>query len=194
MAEDSGYWRTAARKVSERSVPGLVQVEAADCDAFAAVVDGEPAGVLMEPIQGEGGINLYPADYAARVRELCDKNNLTLIFDEVWTGCGRTGRWFAHQHFRRSDGSVILPDIMTLGKAVGGGLPVGVMFAKPELAKLLVPTTHRSTLGGTAICMAASRTIFDVIEREKLLNTASTLGEWAMSRLANDRKLAPKVA
>jgi acetylornithine aminotransferase len=175
-------------------VPGFINVEPGNFDALSAAVDGETAGILMEPIQGEGGINLYPPDYAAKVRKLCDEKGITLIFDEVWTGCGRTGKWFGHQFFADENGKPITPDIMTLGKAVGGGLPVGVMFAKPHLAKLLVPGKHGSTLGGNPICMAVSRTIFDVIERENLLEHAARLGEHATSRLRNESRIAGKVA
>ena len=137
------------------------------------------------------------------VRELCDERGLTLIFDEVWTGCGRTGKWFAHQHFRgnaakpqaagESAACAVEPDIMTLGKAVGGGLPVGVMYAKPDLAKLLVPGTHGCTLGGNPICMAVARTIFDVIESEKLVDHAASLGELAFAKLRNDPKLKDRI-
>ena len=107
-----------------------------------------------------------------RCAKLCDEKNITLIFDEVWTGCGRTGKWFGHQHFTNADGSVITPDIMTLGKAVGGGLPVGIMFAKPQLAALLTPGKHGSTLGANGICMAVTKAIFDTIERDGLLEHA----------------------
>jgi acetylornithine/N-succinyldiaminopimelate aminotransferase len=175
-------------------VPGFIQVEPGDIHALESAIDNETAAILMEPVQGEGGVNVFAPEYPIKVRELCDRLGLTLIFDEVWTGCGRTGRWFAHQHFRKPDGSNITPDIMTLGKAAGGGLPVGVMFARPELASLLVPSTHGSTLGGNAICMAVTKAIFDVIEREKLLANAATLGEWAMSRLQNDARLTHKIA
>ena len=178
----------------EPAVPGFTQVEAGDFEALKNAIDAETAGILMEPIQGEGGIYLYPPEYPRQVRELCDSQGLTLIFDEVWTGCGRTGRWFGHQHFVRSSGAIIEPDIMTLGKAVGGGLPVGVMFAKPELARLLVPGTHGSTLGGNGICMAVARTVFDVIERERLLEHAAAMGELAVARLQNDSRVAAKVA
>src|SRR5437667_1408396 len=132
--------------------PGFIQVEAGDFDALAAAVDDQTAGILIEPIQGEGGVNVHPDGYLQRVRRLCDQRGLTLIFDEVWTGCGRTGKWFAHQHFCRKGSGLrvqgsashapapssteprspnpepscsVEPDIMTLGKAVGGGLPVG---------------------------------------------------------------------
>jgi acetylornithine/N-succinyldiaminopimelate aminotransferase len=176
------------------AVPGFVQVEAGDFDALAAAVDAETCAVLMEPIQGEGGINVYPEGYAARVRKLCSDNNLTLIFDEVWTGCGRTGRWFGHQYFADETGSTVTPDIMTLGKAVGGGLPVGVMWARPGLAELLVPGKHGSTLGGNNIAMAAARAIFDVIERENLLGHAAVLGEHAIARLRNESSIRQKLA
>jgi len=174
-------------------VPGFTQVEPGDFDALAAAVDDETAGIIMEPIQGEGGINLYPPDFAARVRKLCDKRGLTLIFDEVWTGCGRTGHWFGHQYFADSSGKSVLPDIMTLGKAVGGGLPVGIMFARPEISALLTPGKHGCTLGANAICMAVCRTIFDVIEREKLVEHAAKLGEHGLSRLRNESRIKVRV-
>jgi acetylornithine aminotransferase len=119
---------------------------------------------------------------------------MTLIFDEVWTGCGRTGRWFGHQHFAGPDGKTVVPDIMTLGKAIGGGLPVGAMFATPQLAQLLVPGKHGSTLGGNAICMAVAKTIFEVIERDDLVTRAATLGEHATARLRNEKRIAAKVS
>ena len=177
----------------EPEVPGFVNIEGGDFDALAAAIDSETAGIIMEPIQGEGGINIWPDDFPARVRKLCDDRGLTLIFDEVWTGCGRTGRWFAHQFFH-DDGKPVVPDIMTLGKAVGGGLPVGVMYARPDVAALLVPGKHGCTLGANPICMAVTRSIFDVIERENLTEHAAKLGEHAMARLRNESKLAGRIA
>ncbi len=178
----------------EPEVPGFVNIEGGNFDALAAAVDPETCGIIMEPIQGEGGINLWPDGFAAKVRRLCDERGLTLIFDEVWTGCGRTGKWFGHQHFRDDAGNPVLPDIMTLGKAVGGGLPVGIMFARPEVAALLTPGKHGCTLGGNPICMAVSRTIFDVIDREHLIDHAKALGEHAIARLRNEPRIAAKVA
>jgi predicted acetylornithine/succinylornithine family transaminase len=183
----------AYRAGFEPAVPGFAQVEAGDFAALEAAVDDETAGIIMEPIQGEGGVNQYPSDYPAKVRALCDRRGVTLIFDEVWTGCGRTGRWFAHQHLKGIDGVGVSPDIMTLGKAVGGGLPVGVMWARPEIAKLLVPGTHGCTLGGNPICMAVARTIVDVIEREGLVARAEALGRRAIARLREEPKLKGRV-
>ncbi|MEA2734822.1 MAG: acetylornithine/N-succinyldiaminopimelate aminotransferase [Humisphaera sp.] len=174
-------------------VPGFTNVEPMDFDALVAACDDETAAVIMEPIQGEGGVNVYPDGHVARIRNLCTERGITLIFDEVWTGGGRTGRWFAHQHFTEN-GKVIEPEIMTLGKAVGGGLPVGVMFAKPQIAALLVPGKHGSTLGANPICMAVARTIFDVIEREKYVERAAVLGEHAMARLKNEKRIVSKIA
>jgi len=188
-------------------VPGFNHVDGGDFAALEREVDDETCGIIMEPIQGEGGINQYPTDYPQRVRELCDEKKLSLIFDEVWTGCGRTGRWFAYQHFCKNAGKppaaagsstsagscAVEPDIMTLGKAVGGGLPVGVMWAKPELAALMVPGTHGCTLGGNPICMAVAKTIFDVIDRENLVAHAANLGEQTIGRLRNEPRLKGKI-
>jgi len=175
------------------AVPGFIHVEAGNIQALQDAIDPEVAAVIMEPIQGEGGVNLYSPDYAAQVRRICDERSLALIFDEVWTGCGRTGRWFGYQHFATADGKPVEPDILTLGKAIGGGLPVGTMFAKPEIAKFLVPGKHGCTLGGNPICMAVARTIFDVIERDHLLAHAAALGEHAIARLRNETSIKGKV-
>jgi acetylornithine/N-succinyldiaminopimelate aminotransferase len=188
LAMISATGNPKVREGFEPAVPGFVNVEAGDFDALAAAVDDETAGVLLEPIQGEGGVHVYADDYLPRVRRLCDERELTLICDEVWTGCGRTGRWFAHQH------SGITPDIMTLGKAIGGGLPVGVMFARPEIAKRLVPGKHGSTLGGNPVCMAVSTAVVDVIERENLVERSIELGNHAMDRLRSEKKLQQKIA
>ena len=170
------------------AVPGFINVDGHDLDAIEAAIDDETCAILMEPIQGEGGVNLYPAGHPAAIRKLCDEHGLTLIFDEVWTGCGRTGKWFAHQY------DDVTPDIMTLGKAVGGGLPVGVMYAKPQLAAMLTPGKHGCTLGGNPICMAVSRTIFDVIERDNLLDHVQTLHAHAAEKLKNHAAMSESVA
>lgn len=178
----------------EPQVPGFINIEGGNFQTLLAAVDSETCGIIMEPIQGEGGINLWTDEFVAQIRKLCDERQLSLIFDEVWTGCGRTGRWFGHQYFKDAAGKPIVPDIMTMGKAVGGGLPVGIMFARPEVAALLVPGKHGCTLGANAICMSVTRTIFDVIERERLVEQAISLGEHAVARLKNESKLAAKVA
>jgi acetylornithine/N-succinyldiaminopimelate aminotransferase len=182
------------REGFEPIVPGFVQVDLGDMEGLTAAVDDEVAAVVVEPIQGEGGIHPLPIDFAIELRKLCTARQITLIYDEVWTGCGRTGKWFGYQHLVNASGNIIEPDIMTMAKALGGGLPVGVMYAKPELAALMVPGKHGCTLGGNPICMAVSRTIFDVIDREKLLDNAAALGERAIARLRNEPKIASKIA
>jgi acetylornithine/N-succinyldiaminopimelate aminotransferase len=178
----------------EPLTPGFAQVEPGDLDAIAAAVDDETAAILVEPIQGEGGMHPLSTEYASGLRQLCDERGVTLIFDEVWTGGGRTGRMFGHQHFVGADGKVIEPDIMTLGKAIGGGLPVGAMWARPAVADLLTPGKHGCTLGGNPICMAVAAAVFDTIERERLTDHAAALGEHAVARLRNDRRITAKVA
>jgi acetylornithine aminotransferase len=193
LAMISATGNPAVKQGFEPAVPGFTHVDLGDLEGLSAALDGETAAVIVEPIQGEGGIHITPTDYVAELRRLCDERGATLIFDEVWTGCGRTGKWFAHQHFTTATGKRIEPDIMTLGKAVGGGLPVGVMFAKPEIAKLLVPGKHGSTLGGNPICMAAARTVFEVIDRERLFDNAQVLGEHGIARLKNEKRIATKI-
>lgn len=182
------------REGFEPMVPGFSQVELGDLEGLTAAVDDEVAAIIVEPIQGEGGIHPVPSDFGLELRKLCTARQITLVFDEVWTGGGRTGKWFGHQHLVEPSGKVIEPDILTLGKAVGGGLPVGVMFAKPELAALLVPGKHGCTLGGNPICMAVGRTIFDVIQKENLLKNAQVLGDLAVKKLGQDPRISGKIA
>jgi acetylornithine aminotransferase len=194
LAMISATGNPAVKAGFEPMVPGFVQVEPGDIGALKSAVDDETAGIIIEPIQGEGGVNIHPPEYPAQVRALCDAHDLTLIFDEVWTGCGRTGKWFGYQYFSTPDGKPVEPDILTAGKAIGGGLPVGLMWAKPHVAKVLVPGKHGCTLGGNPICMAVSRVILDVIERDHLLEHASVLGEKAVATLRNDPRIKSKVS
>jgi predicted acetylornithine/succinylornithine family transaminase len=160
-------------------VPGFVHVPYDNLEALEEAVDGTTSAVMLEPIQGEGGINEPTKGYLRAVRELCHRCGALLIFDEVWTGVGRTGHWFGHQI------SGVIPDIMTMGKALGGGIPVGGILAQPQLAALLKPGTHGCTLGGNPICAAVSATVFDVIEQEKLLDFASNAGAAIRNYLSN---------
>jgi predicted acetylornithine/succinylornithine family transaminase len=176
------------------AVPGFTQVELGDLEGLAAAADEETASIMLEPIQGEGGIHPVPVDYAVELRKLCDARGILLHFDEVWTGGGRTGKWFGYQHLTPPGGKVVQPDIITLGKAIGGGLPVGAMWARPAVADLLVPGKHGCTLGANPICMAVAKTVFDVIEREDLVTHAKVLGEHAIARLKNEKSIAAKVA
>ena len=159
-------------------VPGFVAVPYNDLAALEAAIDADTCGVIVEPLQGEGGINVPADGYLKGVRDICDRHNLALIFDEVWTGCGRTGKPFCYQH------ACITPDILTLGKALGGGLPTGCMYTSAERAAFLKPGTHGCTLGGNPICAASAATVLDVMEKENLPARAAQLGAAAIQRIA----------
>src|SRR5207247_6811623 len=134
-------------------------------------IDAETCAILVEPIQGEGGIHLPPAGYLEGLRQLCDKHKLLLIFDEVQTGMGRTGRWYAHQHWG------VTPDVVTLAKALAGGVACGGLVARPEVADKLRPGTHAATFGGNPLAAAAALATIATIEEENLLARAVTIGE-----------------
>ena len=163
-------------------VPGFNTVPYNDRTAVETQIDDETVAILVEPIQGEGGVIVPDESYFRSLREVCDEHDLLLICDEVWTGCGRTGRYFGYQHWG------VEPDIMTLGKGVGGGMAVGVMCAKHEVAAMYDArqqggVKHASTLGGNCLGMAVAATIFDVLERDDLIAHADHLGAVAMNRL-----------
>lgn len=151
---------------------GFIHVPFGDYGALEASVTPEVAGIMLEPIQGEGGINVPPEGYFAKVRRLCDERDVLLVLDEVQTGMGRTGRLFAHMH------EGITPDIMTLAKALGNGFPVGAAAARPEVASVLSPGTHASTFGGNPLAMVASLATFDVMLRDRIPEKASEKGEY----------------
>jgi len=163
-------------------VPGFEHVPYNDLDAMRDKIDAQTVAIIVEPIQGEGGLKIPDAGYLPGLRKLCDEHDLLLICDEVWTGCGRTGAWFAYQHWD------IEPDVLTLGKAVGCGLAVGVMCAGPRAAERFDfndygGVAHATTLGGNCLSMAVSAKMFDVIERDGLLQRAASLGDRVMDRL-----------
>lgn len=181
------------RQGFEPFVPGFTHVPYNDLPAMEQAVDDLTVAIIVEPIQGEGGIVVPSPDYLPRLRQLCDRKNLLLIVDEVWTGCGRTGKVFAHQH------TGITPDMMTLAKGVGGGLPVGVMCAAPALAELFDWrkygfAVHATTLGGNCLAMAVAAKVFEVIQRDHLTEHAAQLGTYAMERLRTLAKQTPTIA
>ena len=134
---------------------GFRHVPFADVGAVEGVVDETTAAVLVEPVQGEGGVNVPPADYLPALRALCDERGLLLMFDEVQTGLGRTGRWFAHQH------SAVQPDVVTMAKALGNGVPIGACWARAEVAGAFRPGDHATTFGGQPLATAAARATLD---------------------------------
>lgn len=158
-------------------LPGFVYVPFNDVDALESAFSDEVAAVMVEPIQGEGGINLADAEYLQAIRRLCDENGAVLIFDEVTTGIGRTGKWFAYQHYD------VEPDIITMAKALGGGTAIGAMMAKEEVAASLVPGKHATTFGGNALVCTAAVAVIKAIEEENLLENAVNLGRYTMDKL-----------
>ncbi len=163
-------------------LPGFVYVPYNDVPAMEAVFDDEVAAVMVEPIQGEGGINIPDMNYLKEIRRMCDEHGAMMICDEVTTGMGRTGKWFAYQHFD------VEPDMITMAKALGGGVSIGAMMAKSEVAASLVPGKHASTFGGNALVCAAAIAVIEAIEEENLLENTNTLGKYAMDKLAEMKK------
>ena len=157
---------------------GFRHVAWGDVEALAAALDPSVAAVLLEPIQGEGGVNPAPPGYLAAVRSLCDDRGVLLMLDEVQTGCGRTGEWFAHHH----DG--IRPDVVTLAKALGNGVPIGACWARREVAAAFEPGDHGSTYGGQPLAAAAARTVLEVMERDGLPQRAAEMGAMLAEGLA----------
>jgi predicted acetylornithine/succinylornithine family transaminase len=158
-----------------------------DLDATAKLVDGETCAILVEPIQGEGGINLPPTGYLEGLRELADKHQLLLIFDEVQTGMGRTGRWFTHQHW------AVKPDIITLAKALAGGVACGGLIARPEVADKLRPGTHAATFGGNPVACRAALAAIETIEADGLLARADHIGATLQRRFEALRTRCPAI-
>jgi acetylornithine/N-succinyldiaminopimelate aminotransferase len=148
-----------------------------DLDAVARAIDGETGAIMIEPIQGEGGVRIPPDGFLAGLRELADQHKLLLVFDEVQTGCGRTGHWFAYQHFG------VTPDVMTLAKSVCAGVAGAAILVKPELAGSLRPGMHAATFGGNPIAAAAGVATLEMMEREKLLDRACILSGIFRQRL-----------
>ena len=157
--------------------PGFDHAVFNDLDSADKLVTEETAAVIVEPVQGEGGINISDAGFLKGLRDLCDDRGALLVFDEVWTGVGRSGEWFCHQHYG------VEPDIMTLAKGLGGGLPIGAVVAKPEVAEAMKPGTHASTFGGNAVTAAAGCAVFEIIEAEGLLRNVKETGEYILQQL-----------
>ncbi len=169
-------------------LPGISLVNYDDLEAVEAAVNPKTAAVLVEPIQGEGGVVVpKTADYLARLRKLCDHHNLLLMFDEVQVGIGRTGKLFAWEHFG------VRPDVMTLAKALGGGLPIGAMVARPEVAATLTPGTHGTTFGGNPVACAAALAVLDTIEKERVLENATAIGNYLMEELRSIARTSARI-
>ena len=174
---------TGSRKVQagfEPLVSGFVRVPFDDLDAVRRVAENNRSvvAVLVELIQGEGGINICHDDYLKGLRAICDANGWLLMLDEVQSGIGRTGKWFAFQH------SGVMPDVMTLAKGLGSGMPIGACLAAGPAAKLFKPGNHGSTFGGNPLASCAALTTLAIIEDEKLMANAVAIGDFIRAQFA----------
>jgi predicted acetylornithine/succinylornithine family transaminase len=170
--------QTKFQKGFEPLLPGFKHVPFNNIDALRAAVSERTCAVMLEPIQAEGGINLPSEDYLTQVRELCDEKKLLLILDEVQTGMGRTGKLFAYEHYG------IAPDIMSLAKGLGGGVPIGAMLATDKVAAVFQPRTHASTFGGNPlVCAAAIAAIEALLEDGLVLDQCNRMSRYLVERL-----------
>jgi len=178
MATLSATGQDKIRKGFEPLLEGFDYIPFNDIDALRKSIGPSTCAVLLEPIQGEGGVRCPDPDYLKAVRRLCDEKHVLLIFDEIQTGMGRTGKLFAYEHFG------IEPDIMTLAKALANGLPIGAMLSSEEVAEAFGPGAHASTFGGTPIITAASVQVVKVLLEENLIHHCAKMGEYFKERLS----------
>lgn len=176
MATISATGQEKIRQGFAPTLEGFRYVPFGDLAAMEAAVSDRTVGILVEPIQGEGGVNVPPAGYLKGLRTLCDRNGLLLLLDEVQTGMGRTGKLFAYEH------EGIVPDIMTLAKALGGGLPIGAMLARREVAESFNLGSHGSTFGGNAVACAAGVAVINTL-LGGVLENCRTMGEYFTKKL-----------
>jgi len=177
MATLSATGQDKIKKGYDPFLEGFDFVPFYDAEALAGKIGPSTCAVILEPVQGEGGVRCPDSDYLKKVRKLCDKAGALLIFDEIQTGIGRTGRLFAYQH------SGAEPDIMTLAKALGNGLPIGAMLAKEHAASAFGHGSHATTFGGTPVITAAALEVMKIISEEKIVDNCSKMGAYFMERL-----------
>lgn len=186
----SATGRDAYKTPFEPLIPGFTHVPFGDASAVERAISDKTAAVIVEPIQGEGGIHVPPDDYLPRLRELCTKHGALLILDEVQTGLGRTGKMFACEHWG------VTPDIMTLAKALGGGvMPIGAFTATPEIWESVFrenPLMHTSTFGGNPLACRAAIAAINVTLRDDLASRAAKMGEVLISKLKAVREKHPQ--
>ncbi|HTZ11317.1 MAG TPA: aspartate aminotransferase family protein [Candidatus Margulisiibacteriota bacterium] len=171
---------TGQRKYQQGFEPlpeGFKSVEFNNIRAVEGALTDKTAAVMLELIQGEGGVNVASKEFVLSLRKLCDERKILLIVDEVQTGVGRTGKLFCYQHYG------ITPDVMTLAKALGGGLPIGVMVVKKDIADTLTAGMHASTFGGGPVICKAALAVLRAMQKEKLLANAQKMGDYLFNKL-----------
>ncbi len=183
VADGSFHGRTMAtltatgnRKIQagfEPLVQGFIRTPYNDLEAIRNIAQNSAnvVAVLLEPVQGEGGINMLDKDFLDQLRQICDDNNWLLMLDEIQTGMGRTGQWFAYQH------SNMQPDVMTLAKGLGNGVPIGACLARGKAADVFQPGNHGSTFGGNPMACAAASAVIDTMDADSLVQNAKDLGD-----------------
>jgi len=157
-----------------------------DLESVKAAVDEEVAAIIVEPIQGEGGINIASKEFIEGLRELCNKKDMLLIFDEVQCGLGRTGKMFAYQHYN------VEPDILTLAKSLGGGIPIGAFITKDKIAFAFKPGDHGTTFGGNPVACAAAIAFLKVLQKEHLVEKCQEKGEYFKKKIEELKEKYPK--
>ncbi len=178
MATLSATGNAKVRAGFDPLVEGFIHLPYDDINAVVAAIDNHPniIGIMVEPIQGEGGINVPADDYLIKLRQICDQNGLLLILDEIQSGMGRTGKFLAFQH------QAILPDVCTLAKALGNGVPVGACLASGPVAKVLTKGTHGSTFGGNPLACSAALAVLETLQSERLIEQAEQKGRRLMDQ------------
>lgn len=158
---------------------GFKYAEFNNLDSVKQLVTDKTAAIFLEPIQGEGGVQIADPEFLQGIRRICDSEKILLILDEVQTGMGRTGKMFAYQHYDN-----LVPDLMTLAKALGGGVPIGALIVNKKItAPVFTPGAHGSTYGGNPLVCAAALAVFDTIRKEKLISNASRMGVYLQRKL-----------
>lgn len=189
VTEGSFHGRTLAtlsatgnRKVQagfEPLVHGFVRVPFNDIEAIKNVAkhDHNVVAILVEPVQGEGGVNIPDADYLTNIRKICDEHGWLMMLDEIQTGMGRTGKWFGYQH------TAIKPDVMTLAKALGNGMPIGACLARGAAAEAFGPGNHGTTFGGNPLACAVGLAVIDAMEKDKIIDNSAKMGKYLLAQL-----------
>jgi len=169
--------KKAYQKGFEPIPQGFSQVPFNNMEALKKAVDNNTAAIIIEPIQGEGGVNVADRNFLKSLRAFCDEQGIVLIFDEIQCGVGRTGKMFAKEHFG------VEPDIMTLAKALGGGIPIGAILSNEKVSSAIEFGDHGTTFGGNPLVCAASLATIEVIETENLLQQAEEKGKWIVAKV-----------
>ncbi len=182
MATITATGQERFHKGFEPLLEGFKYVPFNDLEALRGAITEKTCAIMMEPIQGEGGVNVPSKEYIQELRKLCNQQGILLIFDEVQTGIGRTGKLFAYEHFG------IEPDIMTLAKGLANGIPIGAMLTKDKFASAFVPGTHASTFGGNPLATGAAVAVLKTIESEKIIENCQMIGGYLVNRLKGLQK------